>query len=83
MRITHEPLSQDLFDVELIELKFSFDRRMLCWLLPITRIFNAIPGHHDNRDFDVMPNYQPLCQPSFEEQTRLFGQDAGVRPRAN
>lgn len=30
MRLTHEPLSTDLIDMELIELKFIFDRCMFC-----------------------------------------------------
>ncbi|EIW85127.1 actin cytoskeleton organization protein [Coniophora puteana RWD-64-598 SS2] len=34
--------------------------------------------HFDNRDFDIMPNYQPNGQPSFEVQTRLFGRNAGL-----
>ncbi|KAI0726631.1 actin cytoskeleton organization protein [Fomitopsis betulina] len=61
MRITHEPLISDLVDMELIELKFIFDR-----------------FHHDNRDFDVIPNYQPRCGPSFDEQTVLLGQQPGL-----
>ncbi|CAL1704660.1 unnamed protein product [Somion occarium] len=52
MRVAHEPLNAELVDMELIELKFIFDRI-----------------HHDNRDFEVIPNYQPRCQPSFNEQT--------------
>jgi len=28
MRVTHEPVNSDLIDMELIELKFIFDRRM-------------------------------------------------------
>ncbi|CCM04607.1 uncharacterized protein FIBRA_06789 [Fibroporia radiculosa] len=60
MRIVHEALVSDLIDMELIELKFIFDR-----------------FHHDNRDFDVIPNYQPRCGQSFDEQTALFGQRPG------
>lgn len=60
MRISHEPVSSDLVDMELIELKFIFDR-----------------FHHDNRDFDVIPNYQPRCGPTFNEQTTLFDKSPG------
>lgn len=35
--------------------------------------------HHDNRDFDVIPNYQPRCGPSFNEQTVLLDKQPGVR----
>lgn len=34
--------------------------------------------HHDNRDFDVIPNYQPRCGLSFHEQTLLFDKQPGV-----
>ncbi|KAG1753404.1 N-acetyltransferase B complex non catalytic subunit-domain-containing protein [Suillus lakei] len=60
MRITHEPINSDLIDMELIELKFVFDR-----------------FHHDNRDFGMLPNYQPACQPSLNDQTLMFGNSTG------
>lgn len=34
MRLTHEPLIPDVIDMELIELKFIFDRCMLSQILP-------------------------------------------------
>lgn len=43
MRVTNEPLSQDFFDMELIELKFNFDRR------EYSRIGSLI--YHDDRVF--------------------------------
>ncbi|KAI0082628.1 actin cytoskeleton organization protein [Panus rudis PR-1116 ss-1] len=52
MRVANEQLNADLVDMELIELKFIFDRL-----------------HHDNRDFTVIPNYQPRGQPSLNEIT--------------
>ncbi|KAH9935019.1 N-acetyltransferase B complex non catalytic subunit-domain-containing protein [Fomitopsis serialis] len=61
MRITHEPLASDLVDMELIELKFIFDR-----------------FHHDNRDFDVIPNYQPRSGLPFHEQTLLCDKQPGL-----
>jgi len=50
-----------LTDMELIELKFIFDRL-----------------HHDNRDYGILPNYQPRCMPSFDKETLLFGQEPGL-----
>ncbi|KAH9996784.1 actin cytoskeleton organization protein [Russula vinacea] len=58
LRISHEPVSSELVDMELIELKFIFDRL-----------------HHDNRDLEVIPNYQPRGRPSFLSQTTLFGKE--------
>lgn len=34
--------------------------------------------HHDNRDFEVVPNYQPQGLPSFLSQTTLFGKEPAV-----
>jgi hypothetical protein len=34
--------------------------------------------HHDNRDFEILPDYDSRFQPSFNEQTLLFQKDAGV-----
>ncbi|KAF8625781.1 hypothetical protein AX15_005171 [Amanita polypyramis BW_CC] len=55
MRLTHELISSDVVDMELIELKFIFDRI-----------------HHDNRDFLILPNYQPEGIEKFNEQTLLL-----------
>ncbi|OCH92238.1 hypothetical protein OBBRIDRAFT_791472 [Obba rivulosa] len=60
MRIAHEQINSDLVDMELIELKFIFDR-----------------FHHDNRDFEVQPNYQPRHLPTFDQQTLLFNKTPG------
>ncbi|KAF8636586.1 hypothetical protein AX17_003397 [Amanita inopinata Kibby_2008] len=60
MRLTHEPVSSDIIDMELIELKFIFDRT-----------------HYDNRDFGIIPNYQPQEGDAFNEQTLLFGKETG------
>ncbi|KAH0827176.1 N-acetyltransferase B complex non catalytic subunit-domain-containing protein [Lanmaoa asiatica] len=60
LRLTHEPLNTDIIDMELIELKFMFDR-----------------AHHDNRDFVIIPNYQPHCKPTFNDQSLLFGTSTG------
>lgn len=35
-------------------------------------------AHHDNRDFVIIPNYQPHCKPTFNDQTLLFGTSTGV-----
>ncbi|KAF9227685.1 hypothetical protein BS17DRAFT_774157 [Gyrodon lividus] len=60
MRLTHEQLNTDIIDMELIELKFMFDRL-----------------HHDNRDFVIIPNYQPACKPTFNEQSLMFQTSTG------
>ncbi|EIN07294.1 actin cytoskeleton organization protein [Punctularia strigosozonata HHB-11173 SS5] len=65
MRVTHEPITNDLVDMELIELKLNFDR-----------LFTT-PFSHDNRDFTVFPEYHPRCRKSVEERTILFGRRPG------
>ncbi|KAJ4487875.1 actin cytoskeleton organization protein [Lentinula aciculospora] len=60
MRIAHETISSDIVDLELIELKFIFDRL-----------------HHDNRDFEILPNHQPKIVEDFNTQTALFGNSEG------
>ncbi|TRM56244.1 N-acetyltransferase B complex non catalytic subunit-domain-containing protein [Schizophyllum amplum] len=56
MRLTHETISNDVTDMELIELKFGSEK-----------------PPHDNRDYDILVNYQPANSKSFCEQTTLFG----------
>ncbi|KAJ8078904.1 mitochondrial distribution and morphology [Marasmius tenuissimus] len=60
MRLAHELVSSDMIDMELIELKFIFDRQ-----------------HHDNRDLEILANYQPQNVDSFDDQTLLFGKLEG------
>ncbi|KAF5377028.1 hypothetical protein D9757_007708 [Collybiopsis confluens] len=60
MRVAHEAISSEIIDLELIELKFIFDRL-----------------HHDNRDFEILPNYQPRVVEDFNTQTLLFGKSEG------
>ncbi|KAK7020551.1 N-alpha-acetyltransferase 25, NatB auxiliary subunit [Favolaschia claudopus] len=60
MRLTHEPISSDIIDMELIELKFIYDR-----------------AHHDNRDFDILADFQPASSEKLNEQTLLFGKREG------
>ncbi|KAJ7774501.1 actin cytoskeleton organization protein [Mycena maculata] len=60
MRLTHEAISSDIIDMELIELKFIFDRL-----------------HHDNRDFEILADYQPRLSQKLNEQTLLFGKSEG------
>ncbi|TFK42516.1 actin cytoskeleton organization protein [Crucibulum laeve] len=61
MRLGHEPISSDIIDMELIELKFLYDRT-----------------HHDNRDFNILVNYQPRISEGLNEQTLLFGKGEGL-----
>ncbi|KAF8212156.1 actin cytoskeleton organization protein [Mycena galopus ATCC 62051] len=60
MRLSHEAISSDIIDMELIELKFIFDRL-----------------HHDNRDFEILADYQPRGTQKFNEQTLLFDKTEG------
>lgn len=78
MRLTHEPLNTDIIDMELIELKFMFDRGAFprFFLLDSNKIGDT--AHHDNRDFVIIPNYQPHCKPTLNEQSLLFGTSTGV-----
>ena len=77
MRLTHEQLHTDIIDMELIELKFIFDRRTLVFTL-LGASSMSFPVHHDNRDFVILPNYQPACKPTFNEQSLMFGKSCGV-----
>ncbi|KAI6160023.1 N-acetyltransferase B complex non catalytic subunit-domain-containing protein [Pisolithus thermaeus] len=44
-------------------------------LIELKFIFDRL--HHDNRDFVILPNYQPACQPTFNEQTLMLGRSCG------
>ncbi|KAI0670373.1 actin cytoskeleton organization protein [Trametes maxima] len=61
MRVAHEPINSELVDMELIELKFIFDR-----------------VHHDNRDFDILANYQPRSVATFDQQSQFLGKTPGL-----
>ena len=78
MRLTHEPLNTDIIDMELIELKFMFDRgaSLDISMNDFDRLDDI--AHHDNRDFIIIPNYQPQCKPTFNEQSLLFASSTGV-----
>ncbi len=78
LRISHEQISSELVDMELIELKFIFDRRASLFAIYILLQLNSISVHHDNRDLEILPNYQPRGQPSFSSQTTLFGKEPAV-----
>lgn len=81
MRIAHEQINADLIDLELVELKFIFNR---CKSTGVDCLFSELQltffqVHHDNRDFDIIPNFQPQCTASFGQQTLLFEKSTGVR----
>ncbi|KAH8103633.1 hypothetical protein DFH11DRAFT_1734773 [Phellopilus nigrolimitatus] len=63
MRLAHEGPSTELADTELIEL---FDR--------ITS-----PAHSYNHDLQVMSNYQPRGQPTFDAQTLMMNASGFLR----
>ncbi|KAJ7581325.1 actin cytoskeleton organization protein [Mycena floridula] len=66
MRMAHEGIpskdvtTADLVDLELIELKYIFER-----------------VHHENRDFEILPDYQPNGGSTLEKQSVLFGKSMG------
>jgi hypothetical protein len=78
LRISHESISSELVDMELIELKFIFDRRVSLFAIYLLLQLNSMSVHHDNRDMGILPNYQPRALPSFSSQTTLFGKEPGV-----
>lgn len=79
MRITHEPITSDIIDMELIELKFIFDRSKQLRSGTIQCIHDLyLTAHHDNRDFDIFANYQPRLSDSVNTQTLLLGGTEGV-----
>ena len=53
------------------------DVRYLIAFIPGQKLMLSLV-HHDNRDFGVIPNYQPLGQPTFNEQTQMLGPAPGV-----
>lgn len=79
MRFGHELMTSDMVDMELIELKFIFDRCEYYYLsLSVSLTKECCVDHHDNRDFEIIPNYSPRNKPSSDEQTLLFGKSEGV-----
>jgi N-terminal acetyltransferase B complex non-catalytic subunit len=78
MRLSHEPITPDLVDLELIELKLIFDRGNFPHGKSEEPSELSLLVHHDNRDFDIIPNYQPRCGKTFGEQTLLFGKSERV-----
>ena len=77
MRLTHE-ISPDIIDMELIELKFVFDRSEFHYFVWPWRAEKHPLAHYDNRDFAIFPNYQPHISQGLHEQTLLFGKPEGV-----
>lgn len=47
--------------------------------LPCPVIHHHFAAHFDNRDFEILPNYQPKASQGLNEQTLLFGKPEGVR----
>ncbi|KAG6336410.1 hypothetical protein ID866_2683 [Astraeus odoratus] len=45
-------------------------------LIELKFIFDRL--HQDNRDFVILPNYQPACRPTFNEQSLMFGTSCGL-----
>ncbi|KAH7096936.1 N-acetyltransferase B complex non catalytic subunit-domain-containing protein [Auriculariales sp. MPI-PUGE-AT-0066] len=41
--------------------------------------FDRVSERYDNRDFSVLPTFQPVDGPTFDVQTQLFGNKLGVQ----
>ncbi|EGN93256.1 hypothetical protein SERLA73DRAFT_172175 [Serpula lacrymans var. lacrymans S7.3] len=68
-------LQRDLVKVEHVRMRISHEHLepnlIDSELVELKFVFDRV--HHDNRDFEILPNYQPRSQPSYNEQTLLFG----------
>ena len=78
MRVTHEPLNAELVDMELIELKFIFDRSASTFPTLDDYLKQTPLVHHDNRDFEILPSFQPRGENTFDEKTLALGTSPGV-----
>ncbi|KJA27088.1 hypothetical protein HYPSUDRAFT_35639 [Hypholoma sublateritium FD-334 SS-4] len=58
-------LTHDLITSDLVDME----------LIELKFIFDR--SHFDNRDFAILPNYQPKVSDGLDEQTRLFGKPEG------
>ncbi|KAI0006129.1 actin cytoskeleton organization protein [Russula compacta] len=70
-------LQRDLVKIEHVRLRISHEQisseLVDMELIELKFIFDRL--HHDNRDLEVLPNYQPQGLPSFLSQTTLFGKE--------
>jgi len=73
-------LQRDLIKVEHVRLRISHEQisseLIDMELVELKFIFDRL--HHDNRDLEILLNYQPRGQPSFLSQTTLFGKEPAV-----
>ncbi|VDB83056.1 unnamed protein product [Peniophora sp. CBMAI 1063] len=71
-------LARDVIKLEHVRMRMTFEPIMVGDLvdmeaLELKFIFDRV--HHDNRDREVLPSYQPRSRPSFYDQTLLFDKD--------
>ncbi|KAI5121380.1 hypothetical protein M0805_001193 [Coniferiporia weirii] len=67
-------LQRDLVKIEHVRMRLAHEGAspdlVDTELIELKFIFDRI--HHDNRDFDVLPNYQPRGQPTFNDQSIML-----------
>lgn len=91
MRVFHEPVSTDLTDMELIELKFIFARReftrctpkimlveLLCQFTTTTVTMRFLPTI--NPDTDLRSVTRPLCSDRSQEYVSIVCQRTILKP---
>ena len=66
MRFVAEPPSRETLPLEISELDLVLYKKAG---------LGELGGYHENRDFAVLPNYQPHGTPTFDSQTEM-----GARP---
>jgi len=73
-------LQRDLIKIEHVRLRIAHEQinseLVDMELVELKFVFDRL--HHDNRDLEILANYQPCGQPSFLSQTTLFGKELGT-----
>lgn len=78
MKNLHEGLTPETVEVELVELRFVWGRGG-CLVYNIRSLdIDDFIVHFDNRDFDLLPNYQPQGAISLDELTSVGGKRLSV-----
>lgn len=73
-------LQRDLIKIEHVRLRIVHEQinseLVDMELVELKFVFDRL--HHDNRDMEILPNYQPRGEPSFLSRTTLFGKELGA-----
>ena len=80
MKNLHEGLTPESVEVELVELRFVWGRGMSLQVINHEFWSNCmLLVHHDNRDLELLPNFQPAGVPSIDNLTSIGGAPVSVR----